>query len=51
MLLLQTIKRGEFWDEFDVMIDHVKQAHVASYMFILGDLNVDLKTSNGNKLT
>ena len=34
-------------DEFNVIIDHVKQAN----MFILGDLNVDLKTNNGKKLT
>ena len=33
------------------MIDHVKQANVASYMSILAELNADLKTNNGNKLT
>ena len=43
--------QAEFWDEFDVVIDHVKQVNVSSYMFILRDMNVDLKTSNGNKLT
>ena len=41
---------ADFWDEFEGMIDHVKQANVASYMYILGDLNADLKTWNVNKL-
>ena len=31
--------RTDFWDEFDVIIDHVKH----QYMFILGDLNADSK--------
>ena len=43
--------RADFRDEFDVMINNIKQANVAFYMFILGDLNADLKTCNGNKPT
>ena len=26
--------RADFWGEFDVMIDHVKQVNVVSYIFL-----------------
>ena len=42
--------RTDFWDEFDVIIGHVKQSNTYHYMFILVDLNADLSTTSGNKL-
>ena len=42
--------KTDFWDEFDTVIDQVKQSNNYRYMFILGDLNADPKTNNGNKL-
>ena len=37
-------------DEFDVIIDHVKQSNIYQYIFILRHLNADLSTTSGNKL-
>ena len=42
--------RTDFWDDFDAIIDLVKQSNIYQYMFILGDLNADLNTTSGNKL-
>ena len=42
--------RTDFWDDFDAIVDHVKQSNTYQYMFILGDLNVDLSSTSGNKL-
>ena len=42
--------RTDFWDDFDTIIDLVKQSNTYQYMFILGDLNADLSTTSGNKL-
>ena len=42
--------KTDFWDEFDTVIDQVKQSDNYRYMFVLGDLNADPKTNNGNKL-
>ena len=40
----------EFWSSFDTVIDNIKQSGLYNYMFILGDLNADFGTRNGNKL-
>ena len=42
--------RTDFWDDFDAIIDLVKQSNTYQYMFILGDLNADISTTSGNKL-
>ena len=42
--------RNDFWDSFDLMIDTVKQANTYKYIFILGDINADLNSQQGNKL-
>ena len=42
--------KTDFWDEFDTVIDQVKQSDNYGYMFVLDDLNADPKTNNGNKL-
>ena len=43
--------KTDFWDEFDTVKDQVKQSNNYQYLFILGDLNADPKTNNGNTLT
>ena len=43
------IKTG-FCDEFNTIIDLVKQFNNYQYMFILGDLSTDSKTNNNDKL-
>ena len=40
---------SEFWDNFIVMIDKVKEDHI-KYNFILGDLNADFNTVHGRQL-
>jgi hypothetical protein len=42
--------KNEFWLAMDTVIDNIKQSNTYKYIFLLGDLNADLKTCNGTKL-
>ena len=40
----------QFWDNFELVLDDVKASNV-KYIYILGDLNADLNTINGQRYT
>jgi len=42
--------RNDFWTEFDSTLENIKQTNRFNYMFILGDLNADFNSRNGNNL-
>ena len=39
----------QFWDNFELVLDDVKASNV-KYIYILGDLNADFNTTNGQRL-
>ena len=42
--------RNDFWDSFDAVIENIKQTNSYRYMYIIGDLNADFNSQQGNKL-